>query len=60
MSFWARLILAVVVVLLVAEVAPGAVNWLLLLIIAGLVLSQSSKFSDLITSITAGWGGRKE
>lgn len=48
MNFWARLILGVIVVLLVSEVAPEAINWLLLLLIVGMALSQSSKFSSLV------------
>lgn len=53
MPFVALLILAVLATLVIAEFAPSAVNMFLLLLLIGLLLGQSQKAAELITSISS-------
>ena len=52
MPFYGLLLISIVVVLLLAEIAPEAVNALLILLLLGLVLSRYSKFQELIDQVT--------
>jgi len=52
MKFYATLMVTVVVVLLLAEVSPSAVNALLILILLGIVLGRYGAFQELVGGIT--------
>ncbi len=54
--FYAVLILAVFVVLLLAEISPEAVNALLILILLGLVLGRAEDMQKLVTTISQAAG----
>ena len=52
MKFYATLTVTIVVVLLLAEISPTAVNALLILILMGIVLGRYGAFQQLIGGIT--------
>ena len=52
MTFYGLLIVAIVFTLLLAELAPSAVNGFLLLLILGMVLSNVPAFVELVSAIT--------
>jgi len=52
MKFYATLTVTIVVVLLLAEISPTAVNALLILILMGIVLGRYTAFQQLISGIT--------
>jgi len=52
MTFYALLIMAIIVVLLLAEAMPEAVNALLILLLLGVVLGRYDKFQELIVRVT--------
>jgi hypothetical protein len=58
--FFAVLVLAVFVVLLLAEISPEAVNALLILILLGLVLGRSEDTQKLIATISQAAGSGKQ
>ena len=51
MSNTVKIILAVLVVMALAEVMPEVVNWLLILILVGMVLYRFGAFSQLFQTI---------
>ena len=51
-TFYGLLIVAIVVTLLVAEIAPSAANAFLLLLILGMVLSNVDAFRELVSAVT--------
>lgn len=56
MKFYATLMVTVVVVILLAEVSPSAVNALLILILLGIVLGRYGAFQELIGGIVGSVG----
>ncbi len=60
MSFYGLLMVSIIVVLLLAEVIPEAVNALLVLILLGVVLLGYKKFQELVEGITLTQWIRKE
>lgn len=52
MNFYVRLAIAILVVLALAEVAPGAVNAILLLLIVGMALGRWPAFAWLANFIS--------
>lgn len=52
MIFYAWLFLAVVVVLMLAELSPGAVNAFLFLLLMGVILGRSEQMRSLIANVT--------
>ena len=52
MKFYATLMVTTVVVILLAEVSPSAVNALLALILLGIILGRYATFQQLIGGIT--------
>ena len=57
--FYAVLILAIFVVLLLAEISPEAVNALLILILLGLVLGRAEDMQKLVTTISQAAGSNE-
>lgn len=51
MKFYATLTISVVVVLLLAEVSPEAVNAFLILLLIGIVLGRYTAFQKLVTGL---------
>lgn len=60
MKFYATLLVAFVVVLLLAEISPQAVNALLILILLGIFLGRYEAFQGLITAIARSVGAAVE
>ncbi len=59
MTFYVRLGVVVVFVLVASEVSPTFTNMVLLLILVGLVLNHSAKFQALIAEAAKVTGGSK-
>lgn len=51
MNYYVKLVIVVLLVIGVAQFAPQAVNILLLLILAGMVLMQSGQFAALVAQL---------
>lgn len=51
MRFYATLTIAVVVVMLLAEISPEVVNAFLLLLLLGIVLGRYQAFQQLVTGL---------
>jgi len=51
MNYYAKLVIVILLVIGAAQFAPEAVNVLLLLILAGMVLMQSGQFAALIAAL---------
>lgn len=60
MPFLAILVLAIFVVLLLAEISPEAVNALLALILLGLILGRAEDTQKLIATISQAAGSGKQ
>lgn len=58
-NFYARLVLAVVIVYMLAQVAPKAVNAILILILVGIVLMRFPAFQSLFASTIGALGKTK-
>lgn len=52
MKFYAYLILAIVVVLMLAELIPEAINAFLALLLLGVILGRHTAFRQLIAGVT--------
>jgi ABC-type polysaccharide/polyol phosphate export permease len=50
-NFYVRLIIVILIVVAIAEFAPGAVNWLLLVVLAGMVIMNADQFAKLVASL---------
>lgn len=57
MTFYPRLLIAIILVAVLAEVAPRFVNMLLIIILAGLLLGRWPAFARLADTI-GGLGGK--
>jgi len=53
MTFYGLLLVSIVAVLLLAEIAPEAINALLILLLLGVVLMRYDTFVDLTKKITS-------
>ena len=51
MTYYARLIVVILIVLALAQVAPRAINILLGLILFGMLIMQADKYSALIAQL---------
>lgn len=51
MSYYSRLIMVVLIVIALAQFIPEAVNWVLVLVLASILILQAGQFSRLIAQL---------
>jgi hypothetical protein len=51
MNYYAKLIIIVLLLVGISQVAPEAINWLLLLILASVFVLQAGQFAKLIQAL---------
>ena len=51
--FYGRLILALILVMILAQVAPEPINYALVLVLIGLLLSKSQVFGNFLTVVSS-------